>query len=111
MDILEKALQINWQQKFISKSPIFYYFIVEWVKYINETLVINKMNWGNIPGYNRLLMLFVDELKHRSINSYKKLFQDTGNAFVQIPNNLQMFINTLVQRTNLEDSSQLSNIL
>ena len=56
---------------------------MEFVKYIKKALVVNKLNWHSIPGYDTLMDIFIDEIKIQKLGNIKQLILKTGNSLLE----------------------------
>lgn len=45
------------------------------------------------------------------MNQFKTIFEETGVALIDVPLNLNLFLKTLIARTNLEDSSEVNSAM
>lgn len=60
--ILKQSLNQDWRPKFLKRSQIFFYFLIEWITYIRKRLIVNKVRWVNIPGYTDMIQIFIQEI-------------------------------------------------
>lgn len=97
--IIVKALNRNWKPKFKHKSPLFFYFIIEWCEYIRATLVIKSIAWENIIGYDTIIDNFIERMNSQEVTSYPDSLIDASLSLLHNPNVLDIMVKTLVTNT------------
>lgn len=55
--------------------------------------------------------VFTEELETKSLANFKNLFEETGRILIKIPPNLHYFVQAIINRTNLEDSTEVMNCI
>lgn len=70
--------------------------------------MVQKLSWSDIPGYTKLIEIFTEEVETKNLSNFQNLFQETGKILIRIPPNLHYFVQALINRTNLEDSNEVT---
>ncbi len=71
-------LKEKWREKFQKGAPLFFYFLIEWIKYVKSTLVVNKLDWEQIIGYPLLRDKFVEKMENLKIKKFPDILTNCG---------------------------------
>ena len=98
----------KWQKRFSKRGIAFYFFLNEWTKHVNKTVVIkDHVPWQDLPGYNVLIKNFLIELKKRDVKQLPEALIDTSVTLLKNEKLLNIFIAIIYNKTRVYDSSNV----
>lgn len=90
----------SWQNRIGKRGIAFYFFLENWAKLVNKTVVVkDHVPWQDLPGYPILLRSFLIKMKTEDIRKWP---QAMINASVALLNNhklLNPFVSILYNKT------------
>lgn len=83
------------------RGGAFFAFVKFWAKYV-ETIAINSkhINWRYFPGYNKILLSFMAEMKIRSISEYTDIMKQAAASLLANEKLLNPFVLIVFRKTN-----------
>ncbi len=96
---LTASLNKNWRNKFRSRGIIFFFFVKEWCSYVKKTIVVNDIEWEQIPGYQIIVANFLSQVRNRPINKYPDILLASSVALLGNPKLLKTFFYTVLEKT------------
>lgn len=97
--ILTDALKKNWRAKFKSRGIIFFYFVKEWCSYVKKSIVVNNIDWDNIPGYNIIVLNFMTQITNREVSKYPDIMLESSILMLENPKLLKLFFYPILEKT------------
>jgi hypothetical protein len=99
-DLTAALTDDGWKKRLMKHGYIFFSFFHEWTNYVYKTLVIkDNLPWLELPGYKKLVNIFLEELKNREVTSYSELMITLSSALLQNERLLNIFILILYKKT------------
>jgi hypothetical protein len=89
----------------ISKRGVAYFLIVkEWSDYVKRALVINNVNWTDVPGYLPILKSILLEMKEREITYYPEALKEATTSLIANEKILNIFVTIVLKKTHAFDN-------
>lgn len=96
---LTEALRKNWRNKFRSRGIIFFYFVKEWCSYVKKTIVVNDIEWEQIPGYQVIVANFLSQVRERPVRKYPDILLESSVSLLNNPKLLKTFFYAVLEKT------------
>ena len=97
---------IEWKSRMMHKGNGFLGLIKYLVEYIKSKIVVDReIAWEDIPGFEQILFVIVNELKTKNMALLSKTFIDVMNCFVNEPEIINVFFRVIVLNTNANDTN------
>ena len=98
----------KWQKRFSKRGIAFYFFLNEWAKHVNKTIVVkDHVPWQDLPGYNVLIKNFLIEMKKRDLKKLPEALIDASVALLRNEKLLSIYIAIIYNKTNIYESSDV----
>jgi hypothetical protein len=83
------------------RGGAFFAFVKYWGNYV-ETIAINSkhINWRYFPGYNKILLSFMAEMKNKSIADYSDIMKNAAASLLSNEKLLNPFVLIIFRKTN-----------
>jgi len=101
----------QWQQRMQKRGIAFYFFLTEWAKLVNNTVVIKEhVPWQDLPGYTILVKALLVSLKQREVKAYPEALVNASIAFLKNEKLLNTYIAIVYNKTKLYDSNSVFQV-
>lgn len=96
---LTNALKKNWRNKFRSRGIIFFFFVKEWCEYVRKSIVVNSIDWEQIPGYSVIVQNFLSQLRTRPTSKYPDILIESSVSLLANSKLLKPFFYAVLEKT------------
>lgn len=96
---LTEALRKNWRNKFRSRGIIFFFFVKEWCSYVKKSIVVNNIEWEQIPGYQIVVANFLNQVRTRPLSKYPDILVESSISLLNNPKMLKTFFYAVLEKT------------
>jgi len=89
-----------WQNRVQKRGIAFYFFLTEWAKHVNGTVVIKEhVPWQDLPGYTVLIKAFLVALKQKDVKAYPEAMISASLAFLKNEKLLNTYVAIVYNKT------------
>lgn len=86
------------------RGGAFFAFVRYWVSYIESVVVNSKhVSWRYFPGYNKILLGFLAEMKLRELQQYSEAMKKAAASLLSNEKLLNPFVLIIFRKTNEND--------
>jgi hypothetical protein len=104
-DIQEHHGDQDWQDRIKKRGDAFCKIVKAWVEYVERTIVVvNEVEWKNIPGYEPIVEALMEELEKRDLHTYSDFLCEATVSFMSNATLLNNYINVVFKKTYAFDA-------
>ena len=112
MEILQKILATDKWKMRVQKRGVAYFLIVkQWGDYAKRALVINNVNWVDVPGYLKIVKSILLEMKERDIAYYPEALKEATCSLIANEKILNIFVTIVFKKTHAFDNQAVNSSL
>jgi hypothetical protein len=102
--LMELMRTNDWEERMEKRGGAFFAFVRYWVTYVEAIAVNSKhISWRYFPGYNRILLAFMAEMKLRPVSRYSEAMKRAAANLLSNEKLLNPFVLILFRKTNGQD--------
>lgn len=102
----------DWQERIKRRGHAFFMIVKTWVEYVERTIVVvNEVDWTEIPGYRPIVDALMEELQERDLLSYPDSLSQATVSFISNASLLNKFVNIVFSKTYAFDAMAVNKTM
>jgi hypothetical protein len=102
----------DWQERIKRRGNLFFQIVKAWVEYVERTiLVVNEVEWNDIPGYKPIVDALIAEFEDREIHLHPDSLRHATVSFISNVRLLNKFVNIVFSKTYAFDAYAVNRTL
>lgn len=102
----------DWQERIKRRGNAFFLIVKAWVEYVERTiLVVNEVDWNDIPGYTPIVEALTTEFEAREIHLHPDSLRHATVSFISNVRLLNKFVNIVFSKTYAFDAQSVNSTM
>jgi len=112
LNILSNIITMHdWENRIAKRGVAMYLIIAKWAESVKNTIVNDKADWKNVPGYKTILKTVFTEMKSTPISEYKEALADATVSLLANEEILFVFIEIAFKKTNIYEQKDVDKAM